>query len=287
MEDKILLDTSVVRSTSVKNLAALFEKGQKTFVSSYSFWEILCHLNESQKFKYFKSHLCKFKYLSILDDPFGIIAKYTKTYQSAINDRICDDELILGIISVLEYSDSIQHFYYNSYTDSKDKAHKIQGCAERGREILNNASDRYMDLVTKIIKTIKDNKLNYKTSLERHELILQLIDGWVCWLDTQGENSKDVRQDFTNEVYVYFSYILHRALIYLEQNNQNIDPNDYEDSQICLHLYPNSDFIFIANDKSLYNSVDQTVNLLHELDHESSNVTLQVKKSDYFEKLLA
>lgn len=287
MKEKILLDTSVIRASSTKNLVMLLNEGLKLFASSYSFWEILCHLDENSKFGYFKSHLSKFKYLSILDDPFGIRAKYTKIHQPALKNRINDEELILGIVFVLESSDSIQHFYSSVYTDSQKKSHKIQDCALRGREILAGASDRYVGFVTKIIETIKNNNMKYQSCLDRDELILQLIGGWVRGLEDQGANNNDLGQNFTNEVYVYFSYILHQALKYLKKNNEIIDPNDYEDSQICLHLSPDSSFIFIADDQNLYESVDQTICLLHELGDENSKVTLQVRKSDYLMKLLA
>lgn len=186
---------------------------------------------------------------------------------------------------MLESSSSIQHFYSYVFKDSKNKSHKIQECALRGREILDSAADRYVRFVTEITSTIKNNNLKYQTISDRHELILSLIDGWIRRFETQGARIEELEETLADEVYIYFSHILHRALLYLKQNNQNIDQNDYEDSQICLHLSLDSKFNFITDDKNLFKSVNQTLDLLHELKIDSFLPLIRVNESNYLNGL--
>lgn len=286
MREEFLLDTSVIRATSMKNLNDLSNMGHGLFVSPYSFWEILCHLDEKQKYEYFKSQLTKFKFLNILDDPFGVIAKYLEPYKSSLNDRIKDDELIHRIIAALDRSNSIDKFYSYVLEDSKRKIRKIEDCATRGREILKNAADRYVNFVQKIIITIKENNLKYQTNAERHDLILSLIDGWVRRFESQNSSNDKLGQTLIIETYIYFSCVLHRALQYLIHDNLNIDENDYEDSQICLHLSLDSKLHFLAGDKNYITSINQTLKLLKQLNGALFHTSIQVSNSDYLNNLI-
>lgn len=287
MHEKLLFDTSALRSLSWENLKRLSDKGCDLFISPFSFWEILCHLDEEQKFDRFKIELIKFKHFTILDDPFGITAKYTKLHKSVMQDRVEDHELIQGTISVLTKSSSIENFYSSFFIDSNKNARKIQDCVERGRSILSAQSDSYIDFVTKIIDSIKCNNSKYETEYDRHILVLSLIDGCIRGIETQGGNREEFEKNLKNEIYVYFSYILHQSLEYLNNNILNIDPNDYEDSRICQHLSLNSALTLISNDKNLCNAVNSTISLLQTLNDKEFITSIKVEKTEYLNNLLA
>ena len=281
MNGNLLLDTSAVRSISLEKLKRISDKDCVLLVSPYSFWEILCHLDEEQKFNRFKIELIKFKNFSILDDPFGITAKYIKDHNSVIKDRVEDHEMIQGAISVLAKSSSIDEFHSSFFVDSNNNTRQIQDCVKRGRKILAAASNSYRGFVSKIIDSIKCNNSKYETAYDRHILILSLIDGCVRSIEAQGGNRSEFETKLINEIYVYFSYILHRSLEYLKYNNSNIDPNDYEDSRICQHLSLDSAVIFITNDKHFYDSVNSTINLLTTLNDNDFITSIKVEKTDF------
>jgi len=287
MNEKFLFDTSAVRSISFENLERLIDNDYVLLVSPYSFWELLCHLEEKQKFDRFKSELAKFKYFSILDDPFGITAKYTKLHKSVMQDRIEDHELIQGTISVLEKSSSIDEFYSSKFIDSKNNRREIRNCVKRGRTILADASNSYREFITKVIDSIKCNNSKHETEHDRHDLILSLVDGFARSIETQGGNRSEFKTNLINEIYVYCSFILHRSLEYLKKGNLNIDKNDYEDSRICQHLSLISDLALITNDQKFYNAVNSTICLLKTLNDKDFFTSLKVEKSDYLNKILA
>jgi hypothetical protein len=273
-----------LRGISFQNMSILSNGSFRLFGSSYSFWEILCHLDEQDNFTSIKSQLNKFKYLNILDDPTAITAKYSNSKKSILHSRIEDSELILLILGALNNSNSIKEFYSCLVKDSNNQFRKVEDCADRGRDILRESADQYVEFVGKIINAIEANNLKHKTNKEKHNLVLSLVDGWILKLESDCGSKEILEQSLPNDVYIYFSYILNRALQYLESNNLNIDPNDYEDSRICQHLSLDSDFNFITEDKRFYKALNQTVEILNNLEDTSFQTRVKVNKLSYLNR---
>ena len=56
MKYNFLLDTSAFRALSKNILNQLKNRDHKIFASPYSFWELLSHLDEKDKFEYYKTY---------------------------------------------------------------------------------------------------------------------------------------------------------------------------------------------------------------------------------------
>ena len=56
-----LLDTSALRGLSNSDLQLLVDQGVNLYASPYSYWELICHLDEPGRFKNKKAQLMKFR----------------------------------------------------------------------------------------------------------------------------------------------------------------------------------------------------------------------------------
>jgi len=248
--------------------------------SPYSFWEIVSHLDETQRFDYFKTLLMKFNYLQILDDPHAEMDKELLIEDRAVQRRVPDGELIRPILGVLQGSDSLQSFY-SAYTvrDSRGDSRQIRECAIRTRETLEEREGEYTRFVQKIIDALGHEELARIRDRAHHQLILDLIIGEVEKFKRRGVSGAG--DPFTEKVisntYIYYAYIFHRALSYLTRVGSKLDVNDYEDANICLHLRLDTPYCIITNDRGMRDALCQTIALLNEMKIET---TLSVANVD-------
>jgi hypothetical protein len=278
MNVKYLFDTSAVRGSSKKVIANLYDK-VVLYVSSESFWEILTHLEED--FGFYRNELLKLRFFKILDDPHAYLDKIFLPNNFRLKNRSPDYDIIYKMIWNLWNSKSIDTFYSTKITDSKGYLRETKDCVPRAQDSLLNFKEEYVRFVGKIIDGLKKGLIEFPNHIEDyHERIMELIEGQVIKYRQRDPLVKNLRKRVISRFYIYFSYILHRALKYYESNTdiKNIDKNDYVDSSICLHLRLQTSYRLVAEDKRLREALVKTISSLKSLNNSKFKTALTVKR---------
>ncbi len=277
MSISYLLDTSALRALSGEVIQNFSNQHAHLFVSPYCFWEILCHLDEHENFVYFRTQLTKFKYVKVLDDPYATFYTPFLPNEPELQERVSDDDIIYPMLAALQSSDCLKTFYAAYIRDSKARIRQISDCAARARKTLDNHEANYTHFINEIIKALDSGQLELETEEDRHQRILELIEGEVIKLKEKGASDIKLREKVIENSYIYCSYIFHRALKYFRSGTTTIDQNDYEDSKVCLHLKLQTPYCLVTNDKGMRVALVETISLLKRLNQPHFFTTLQVK----------
>jgi hypothetical protein len=284
MRQAYLLDTSAFRALSGTILKNLRGKGYILLGSPYVFWELICHLDEAVlNFERRKGQLMKFEFVDCLDDPRSNIEM--KLLPSKYHERVSDAELIHAVLRKLKGSSSLATFYSSYIEDSKKRIRRIAECAHVARETLEREQQKYRYYVENIVELLSLNQMSLATARDQHERILSSVDGYMRVLEGQGTSDTDLNESIIRHTYIYYSYIIHRAMN-LCQNGNTIPPaNDYEDGRMCLHLTLGTSYNFVTDDAGTVEALKGTLSLLTRLDDPEFKTTCEVYDSDYLRNL--
>lgn len=274
---KMFLETSVIRALSFNKLNQLNKKF-KLFVSPYSFWEILCHLDED--FNKFKIILLKFDLCKILNDPY-----LWYDYIQKIDDNTI--EIVKSLIKVLKQSDSIDSFYSKKIKTLDGILRTCNNCCSRVRKKLKEQEERFLKLMTgKIIELYKNNLHDIpKTYIEKHSAILSLIKGQIIKAYDGKKPSKDNRKELQIRYYFYCAYILFRSIKKIKSGS-NVKVNDFEDASIVLHLNLKESYVFITSDNGLFITLNKIIKLIKDIKIKKIQTNLQIKKINYLNQFI-
>lgn len=232
---------------SLHTLSMLAEADVRLFSSPYSCWEILCHMEEPGSFHSRKADLQKLTYTMVLDDPEFLSRQAIRPTTAS---HVGDDELVRHCISCLESADSINTFYSSGFSDSSGQERLISGVAGRASDILKKLEAEYSDLVANIIKRLQELSVALDDTQEHIRLIFSFLKGELSKY-TDPENPDPLTWSKVLEHYlVFYGYTFYRALSYATKNSR-IDPNDFEDANICKHISPHQSFVMVTCDKGM------------------------------------
>ena len=244
MNAQYLLDTSALIDMSKRELESLRTKGVELFGSPYSCWEMLCHLDEPDKFRLRKSNLLKFEYVNMLDNP---QAAATNAILHRVEPNITDRELALACLGALQNSESLGAFYSSLIRDSKDHYRKIADVCDRARRTLDELESQYTSFVSKLVDHLA-TRSDIQDAQLHPDFILNLVKGEVNKIVAANPDGSVVSGDVVVKFYVYYGYIFYRSLHYIASKGE-IDKNDFEDANICLHISTNTPLQLVTNDK--------------------------------------
>jgi hypothetical protein len=270
MKIPYLLDTSAFRALPSRIL-----KEHTFYASPYCFWELLTHLDEGS-FDRHKGQLMKFKYAHILNDPCAEIEVPLLINDNQLQDRVSDEELIAAALAALRDSNSLEMFYSSYVEDSKGNLHQVSECAANARKALGEAEQKHKEFIEGIINVFRSGQVKLETYSDYRLAILQLLEGEVIKLQQRGAVDKDLRNRLTNNSYIYYSYVFHRAQAYFEKGKTKLDVNDFEDGQVCLHLRLDTQYCLVTADKGIKEALDKTIALLNQLNEPGTHTDLRV-----------
>jgi hypothetical protein len=259
------LDTSAFINLGLPILAKL--QCWQVHVSPYVFWQRLCHLDERTDFLRAKGEYRKFDYVRVLDDPRAIIEKP--------EGRVPDSELIRAALDALNASVSLKDFCSRRFTDSNNHERQVAGCIGAARDELKRREARYVAFITQIMSMFTADQISKMTDEVKHTNILALAKGWAGAIDTQA-------------IYLYFGYMFHRVLEFVKTGKlkpAKADYNDYEDSNMCMHLKLNSFYYFITNDQGAQRALKETVALLGRVNDPRFPTTVKVRHTEHLRNL--
>lgn len=231
-------------------------------ISCYTFFELLCHLDEKKGWGRSKGNVCKCSSVEILDDPFAIIETKLHYQTQRIKNHVPESRLIPEILKCLSNSSSKDDFYRSEFFDEKGQKRSITDCSQMAWDILEEEEKKYLDFVKKIPDCIKQENYDINSEEDCYKIIEELIDGRVNDSKKNSIQLKNIRNKVFNLCYMYYSYIFERVKKLIINGNEDPDKNDYEDSSICLHLSLDKPFIFVTNDKGIYEATKNSIERL-------------------------
>ena len=269
MNTPILLETSAFRSLSVKELEQYNHKSL-VMISPYTFWELLCHL-EDEDWPFYKKLLCKCSKIIILDDPRAIIETELKYNVKRLNHRLPDNHLIPEVIQHLEKSSCLNDFYNNDFTDSNGNKRTIEECSKKVQNILDKEAKKYSNFVEDIHRYLASEGQDLDSDNYCHTIIMELLEGAIINAKDNSNNLENIRKLITDRYYLYFAYIFERTKQLLLNGRIEPERNDYEDGLICLHLYLDKSIKFVTKDKGLSRSLINSLERLNRIGLISNN----------------
>jgi hypothetical protein len=265
-----LLDTSALRNLSKKILQA-----HTFYTSSFCVWELVCHLDEVP-FDQSKGQLMKAKRTRILDDPRAPVETLLLPHDRELQRRVSDEELVTKMLHQLDKSESLQEFYKSDFRDSNGSFRQVSGLAARARNTLVAREQEYLRLVQQIINALKTGQTKIATDEEYHNAILSLLEGDIVKLQKRGATHKRLRDIVTKSYYIHWSYIVHRTVGYFKRGKTKLDGNDFEDAEICRHLWLDTPYCLVTADKEQKRAIEKTITLINRLNIPGFPTTLRV-----------
>jgi hypothetical protein len=276
MNTAYLLDTSVFRFLPRQILEALHLKGYNLYASPFVFWELLTHLHEEGGFVGYKARMMKFRFVDILDDPRALIESSVITNDTSAQQRVPDTELIEATLAALEASNSLESFYATLIEDSKGRTRQVADCAARSKEVLAGEEQRFVAFLQSILEVLASGRVAYKTDSERHQAVLDLLEGQGIYLRRRGAGVADLRDWIIDNAYIHWACVFRLALKYFAARDAKPDMNDYEDARICLHLRLSGPFCLVTEDRTLRSVLQQIIDFLGTLNDSHFRCSLQV-----------
>lgn len=263
----VLLDTSTFISLSKDKLEKYNSENFKIMISPYTFFELLCHLDDhlEEDWKKSKGNICKCSSVEILDDPHAIIETELHYQTERLKDSLPDSQLIPEILKCLRNSNSINDFYKSDFIDKKGQKRLICGCSKMARKILDEEKTRYLNYIKEIRQCIKQQNYDINSEKDSNEIIKQFIGARVIDAKNNFNQTKDISNQVFNLCYLYYSYIFERTKQLIINGKEEPDRNDYVDSCICLHLHLDKPFTFVTNDNGIYKATKNSIERLKKL----------------------
>jgi hypothetical protein len=276
--NRYLVDTSTMIAVSRNEFESLRIKGVSVRASTYSCWELLCHLDEPGNFQRQKAQLLKFELIDILDDP-----------QLSIEDSlslprmhsVTDVDLIQAALAALQRSDTLEQFFSSYIRDTQGSYREIANVPDRARKHLCSFETNYTEVTSRVINHLR-SRSDIEDPVTYPGFIISMLHSDLERL--QKRDASTTIQQVAKSFWVYWGYIFCRCLNYI-RTHASIEPNDYEDANICKHLTTDSEFAFVTADKGTINALNELKAITATIDPSVISLSLEVRHADYLRQL--
>lgn len=180
--------------------------------------------------------------------------------------------------------ESTQEFYDRSIRDERGQVRQVAGCVSRVREVLQIEENRFQGFVEQIVAAVRTGQVCLTEVSGRDQGVLDLIGGWWLQIGDRVAESADVHEQFVRRMYIYSSYVVHRACEYAARDTIKIDPNDFEDARFCLHLGLDAGTTVVTGDTGLRRCLEAAVETLNAMADGSRHSSLRVCDTTAFSR---
>ena len=272
-----IFDTSAIRGTS----GSVLEKAAGRHdlrMSPWSFWELVCHLDESlkkvvdeeERFRRQRGQVLKCRHLGVLDEPFAEHAVVVGA-GGLVNETRFDDRLIVEqILAALDGSSSQEEFYERTVSYPTGEKGRLEDLAANVRSELDVEESRYVKHVLELA-----NKLDGAFGLTglrglSHDDYVQAVVT-PCRNLTEQYASEGVADPILlgrviDSLYLHMAYKFGRARSYLLRAGAVAkivaDPNDFEDGAIALHIGLSGNRVLVTGDTGTMTALDDGLTAL-------------------------
>lgn len=275
-----ILDTCALQSIERPTLELILKKIDIA-ICPLTFYELLCHLDETKKGKNFdrqKGNVLKCKIPRILQDPF---ASYTITVGAEKDtnpSRFEEPVVIKQILEKLEKAENLDEFYYETIVFPDGTNGFCNDVAQRCRQVLEREEQRYLKLLYSLKDMLKyecDNKdsefSHINISSKRFEALISKFVNHLTTAHSEEDDifDKDLLSKVNSSMYLFFGYVTARVIEYIEVSvSKNIgfkpDKNDCEDAFITLHLQLLREDTLVTNDSGTTKTLEWIIKTLRE-----------------------
>ncbi len=271
-----ILDTSALRAIGRSELEAV-ARVHTLLLSPVSFWEVLCHLDETntrrpreqQAFEYGRSLLLKCRIPTLLEDPFAAIASRSGVPTLVNPTRFEDRQGIPLILEQLHRATSLSDFAQRQVVLPGTSQRPIGDIVQLTRECLAEIERAYQRDIertaTRIIEGFGADRAADLQGTQFYHLALR-----ACALSLYqeavgaGEPDRDLFHRLSVASYVCGGYLVARTLLGLQHNGFrarqiSVDGNDAEDFMITMHVSWNERSTFVTNDRGTLDAVGRVL----------------------------
>ncbi len=282
MQPSVLLDTSAFQALATSRLEAA-SKYASLYVSPFCFWELLTHLEDDERFRRVKGNLMKFRHVVVLDDPHAVVYRLVLRSSDKVHTRMRDGDLVCAALAALDDSASTKEFYERFIQDESGQNHQIAGCVSAVRGWLQIEENRFQTFLQKIAATVRAGEVRLIGTSDYDQGVQDLTNGWWLQIRDKANQAPAIYDQFTRKTYMYHSYLLHRAREYVSRRMDVIDPNDFEDARLCLHLGLDDFTAIVTNDVGLERCLKASLEALNGMADATRHMQLQVWDTCDFE----
>ena len=257
-----LLDTNALVGLNRDTLSAAQERGWHLTTSQWSFFERLRHLAGNKPFAEVKETLLRFQCVEIVDKP---LDRLVAGRQVAAEPYIWGSDLVRDVLPKISEADSIQEFKRMTFEDKSGNERSLENSVEAICNILIKEKKRFQQLVTEVICGIRSGEVLVSTAKERHQAVLaMLVAGESSFRDAEALDYKSYASEsevLTHE-YLYYAYILLRAIAQKKISGNTCPMNDFVDGQICAYVPLDQQLVVVTADKNSIAALREARSLL-------------------------
>jgi hypothetical protein len=257
-----VFDTSSIKAISSSALAGLAAAGYHLWASPFAVWETLSHLDEPGRFELSRANLLKLRHFDLFDDA-------VRTVEASLGTLTLpafhpDPVVLRALLQRLEESFSVAGVYADLLVMDDGTHRFVHDCAARARHVLVEEENKFRALLHQVgehVRTTYDRRPN---SLRRIEMVVSLVQGGVLRADAAGRKKVTI-EEAVDLTFLFWGYVTEQAIRY-RGRLADIPANDFEDSQLLLHLPLSRPAIVVTEDRRQRETVNAIVELTRLLD---------------------
>lgn len=257
-----VFDTSSVKAISPSALARLAEDEYRLWASPFAVWETLSHLDEPGQFELSRANLLKLTRFELFDDAVRTLEGSLGTLEfPALHP---DPVVLRGLLQRLEQSFSVADVYADLMVMDDGTHRLVHDCAARARQVLVEEENKFRALLHRVGEHVLTTYGPRPDCLRRLEMVVSLVQGGVVRADAAGRKKVTI-EEAVDLTFLFWGYVMEHAIRY-RGRLADIPPNDFEDSQLLLHLPLGRRAIVVTEDRRHRETVNAVLELTRLLD---------------------
>lgn len=289
-----VLDTSALKEIGKAKLVEA-QKSHDLAISPLTFYELLCHLDEIEEKMTFdrqKGLVMKCQLPRILHDPFAFHAIAVGAEHITNESRFEEPSIIEQLLRALDGSSTLDDFYASSIAYPDGQKGRCRDVSARVRKVLDDEEKKYVEhlhqLKDEILREFPECPTNGLLPRDLADVLAASIKKMVSDYQVKdGINDEYLATKVTSSMYMHLGYKAARVAQYLKSAHEsgaefNPDPNDCEDSYICMYLELFNRDVLVTGDKGTLNALKETKAAFRSFFNESLEIESRVVSSQEF-----
>jgi len=269
----ILLDTSAFRSISTADIQFGIREGSDVAISSFTVWELLCHLDEPE-FDRRRGLLLKARHVRILDDPAADWDAETLPIEDRVHRRVKDPDFLALVLDRLDKSRTLAAFYASPLLDPAGDLRDLSNCSARTRTTLDDAFPGFEHLMQGLGRLTEksadaESRLDLDSDGGFHNAVLNWVNSRTIVARQRGSTraQEELFDLALDHHYMAGSQVFETARDVIANPNRNYR-NDLEDGIIATHFRISVPMTFVVGDRAFRSRLERTRERMRRLDME-------------------
>jgi len=265
-----ILDTSALKGIG-KSRLEVAKQNHDLAISPLTFYELLCHLDETHGGKTFerqRGYVMKCTIPRILHDPFAYHAIAVGAEHVTNESRFEEPNTISQLLMNLGNASDLNAFYSSTVKFSNGDVGRCRDIADNVRRVLKAEEDRYTAQLILISTEVQGEFSDCATVGLSPQQLASLIAASLKKMIADYRTKDGIIDDYlatkvTSSMYMHLGYQVARVVEYLQNAREggttfNPDPNDCEDSYITMYLELFNRDALVTGDTGTLNALKAT-----------------------------